>query len=76
MTIEKARMQKEIRKERLDRQKMGEEFITETIYLSYAEPAEVEKMLRASSAGAAGTTRREDFYQNLEKSLRSHGIMH
>ena len=54
MTIEKVRMQKEIhfRKERLERQKMGEEFVTETIYLNYAVPADVEKMLRTGGTGA------------------------
>ena len=42
------------RKERLDRQKLGEEFVTETIYLSYTVPGDVEKMLRSSGTGAAG----------------------
>jgi type IV pilus assembly protein PilQ len=42
------------RKERLDRQRLGEEFITETIYLNYTTPSEVEKMLRASGAGSTG----------------------
>lgn len=44
-----------VRKERLDKQKMGEEFITETIYLSYAKPDEMEKLLKSSSGSAAGT---------------------
>ena len=43
------------RKERLDRQRLGEEFVTETIYLNYTTPAEVEKMLRASGTGAGAT---------------------
>jgi type IV pilus assembly protein PilQ len=34
------------RKERLERQKQGEEFITETVYLNYVSPADMEKMLR------------------------------
>jgi type IV pilus assembly protein PilQ len=44
------------RKEKLERQKLGEEFMTETIYINYANPADVEKMLRSGgAAGAAGT---------------------
>jgi type IV pilus assembly protein PilQ len=43
------------RKERIERQKLGEEFITETIYLNYTTPPDVEKMLRASGAGSTGT---------------------
>jgi type IV pilus assembly protein PilQ len=42
------------RKERLDRQRLGEEFVTETIYLNYTTPPDVEKMLRASGTGATG----------------------
>jgi type IV pilus assembly protein PilQ len=42
------------RKERLDRQRLGEEFVTETIYLNYANPVDVEKMLKSGgTAGAA-----------------------
>lgn len=42
------------RKEKLERLKLGEEFVTETIYLNYANPADVEKMLRSGgTAGAA-----------------------
>jgi type IV pilus assembly protein PilQ len=42
------------RKERLDRQRLGEEFVTETIYLNYANPVDVEKMLKSTApAGAA-----------------------
>ena len=41
------------RKERLDRQRLGEEFVTQTIYLNYSTPADVEKMLRASGGGTA-----------------------
>jgi type IV pilus assembly protein PilQ len=42
------------RKERLEKQRMGEEFVTETVYLNYANPTDVEKMLRSGSTGAAG----------------------
>jgi len=42
------------RKERLEKQKLGEEFVTETIYLSYASPADVEKMLKATGSTGAG----------------------
>lgn len=42
------------RKERLEKQKMGEEFVTETIYLSYVAPADVEKMLKSAGTGAGG----------------------
>jgi type IV pilus assembly protein PilQ len=45
----------QFRKERIDRQRLGEEFVTETIYLNYSTPADVEKMIRASGTGAAGT---------------------
>ncbi len=45
------------RKERLERQKIGEEFITETVYLSYVSPTDMEKMLKggegATTPGAA-----------------------
>ena len=40
------------RKDRLERQKMGEEFITETVYLSYVSPADMEKMLKGGEASA------------------------
>ncbi len=47
------------RKERLERQKMGEEFVTETVYLSYVNPEEMEKMLKGGEgAKAAGTARK------------------
>lgn len=47
------------RKEKLEKQKLGEEFVTETVYLSYANPADVEKMLKGGEAtGAAGTQKR------------------
>lgn len=42
------------RKERLEKQKLGEEFVTETVYLSYAAPADVEKMLKSTSSGTTG----------------------
>jgi type IV pilus assembly protein PilQ len=45
----------QVRKERLEKQRTGEEFVTETIYLNYATPTDVEKMLRAGSAGVAGS---------------------
>jgi type IV pilus assembly protein PilQ len=45
------------RKELLDRQKMGEDSVTETIYLSYTSPSDVEKMLRSGgTGGVAGAT--------------------
>ncbi|HOW54308.1 MAG TPA: type IV pilus secretin PilQ [Syntrophorhabdaceae bacterium] len=40
------------RKERLEKQKIGEEFVTETVYLSYVSPVDMEKMLK----GGEGTT--------------------
>jgi len=52
-------MRDEFRKEKLERQRSGEELVTETIYLSYANPADVEKMLRGDAgSGAAGAQRR------------------
>lgn len=48
----------EFRKEKLERQRLGEELVTETVYLSYANPADVEKMLRGDAAGGAGAQRR------------------
>jgi type IV pilus assembly protein PilQ len=42
------------RKERLEKQRMGEEFLTETIYLNYANPTDVERMLKSGSTGTAG----------------------
>lgn len=48
------------RRDRLERQKMGEEFITETVYLSYVSPADMERMLKGgdSQAAAAGAPRK------------------
>ncbi len=46
------------RKERLDRQKMGEEFITETVYLSYVSPADMEKMLKGGETAAAAASKK------------------
>ena len=48
------------RRDRLERQKMGEEFITETVYLSYVSPADLERMLKGgdSQAAAAGAPRK------------------
>ncbi len=47
------------RKDRLERQKMGEEFITETVYLSYVSPPDMEKMLKGGDASTtAGAPRR------------------
>ncbi len=34
------------RKDRIERQKLGEEFVTETVYLNYVNPADMERMLR------------------------------
>jgi type IV pilus assembly protein PilQ len=45
---------KEFDDERKSKEAEREEFITETIYLNYTTPSDVEKMLRASGAGAAG----------------------
>jgi type IV pilus assembly protein PilQ len=46
------------RKERLDKQKLGEEFVTETVYLNYTTPADVEKMLKSGGTpGTAGSGR-------------------
>jgi len=48
------------RRDRLERQKMGEEFITETVYLSYVSPADMERMLKGGDgqAAAAGAPRK------------------
>lgn len=46
------------RKDRLERQKMGEEFITETVYLSYVSPADMEKMLKGGESGAPGQAKK------------------
>ncbi len=47
------------RKEKLEKQKMGEEFLTETIYLSYTSPNDMEKMLKGGDIpAAAGSTRK------------------
>ncbi|MBA4390038.1 MAG: hypothetical protein C0399_03775 [Syntrophus sp. (in: bacteria)] len=47
------------RREKLEKQKIGEEFLTETIYLSYTSPSDMEKVLKgADSAGAAGSQRK------------------
>lgn len=51
----------EFRKEKLERQKMGEEFVTETVYLSYANPADVEKMLRGDAAGGTAGGQKRGF---------------
>lgn len=48
----------EFRKERLERQRLGEELATETVYLSYANPDAVAKMLMTEGGGAAGTGKR------------------
>jgi type IV pilus assembly protein PilQ len=60
----KASERDSFRKEKIEKQKMGEEFITETFYLNYANPAEMEKVLKgadgtgsASTAGQAGKTK-------------------
>ncbi|OPY80916.1 MAG: Type IV pilus biogenesis and competence protein PilQ precursor [Syntrophorhabdus sp. PtaU1.Bin058] len=51
----------EFRKEKLERQRLGEELVTETVYLSYANPADVEKMLRGDAAGGAAGAQRRGF---------------
>jgi len=51
----------EFRKEKLERQRSGEELVTETIYLSYANPADVEKMLRGDTAGGATGAQKRGF---------------
>ena len=42
------------RKERSERQKQGEEFVTETVYLNYVNPADMERMLRGGVLLAGG----------------------
>ena len=49
------------RKERLERQKAGEEFFTETVYLSYVNPADMEKMLKGGEGAATTGTQRRGF---------------
>ncbi len=49
------------RKDRLERQKMGEEFVTETVYLSYVSPADMEKMLKGGSEAAAPGGQKKGF---------------
>lgn len=44
-----------VRKERLERQKMGEEFVTETVYLNYTKPEDMEKLLKSSGGGTGGS---------------------
>lgn len=51
----------EFRKEKLERQRLGEELVTETVYLSYANPADVEKMLRGDAAGGSAGAQRRGF---------------
>ncbi len=43
-----------VRKERLERLKLGDEFVTETIYLNYAKPEDMEKLLTSRGGGTAG----------------------
>ena len=49
------------RKERLERQKLGEEFITETVYLSYVTPADMEKMLKGGEGATVPGGSRKGF---------------
>lgn len=49
------------RKDRLERQKMGEEFVTETVYLSYVSPSDMEKMLKGGETTAAAGSARKGF---------------
>lgn len=49
------------RKDRLERQKMGEEFITETVYLSYVSPADMEKMLKGGEGVQAAGQPKKGF---------------
>src|SRR5512133_2450515 len=44
------------RKERLEQQKLGRELVNETVYLSYANTVDMEKMLRGGVLAAAGGT--------------------
>ena len=46
------------RKDRLERQKMGEEFVTETVYLSYVSPADMERRLRGIASACNDKTAR------------------
>ncbi len=50
----KATERDSFRKEKIEKQKMGEEFSTETIYLNYASPLEMERMLRGGVVGTVG----------------------
>ncbi len=64
------------RKDRLERQKMGEEFITETVYLSYVSPADMEKMLKGGEASATGrSAQKRVSYPSTARSPRSNGTM-
>jgi type IV pilus assembly protein PilQ len=45
-----------VRKESLEKQKMGEEFVPATRYLRDATPTDVEKMLKSTSSGTTGGT--------------------
>jgi hypothetical protein len=38
------------RKEKIEKQRIGEEFVTETFYLNYVNPIEMEKVLSAVTA--------------------------
>lgn len=49
------------RKDRLERQKLGEEFVTETVYLSYVSPADMEKMLKGGSDAATPGAQKKGF---------------
>ncbi|MHB8110130.1 MAG: type IV pilus secretin PilQ [Syntrophorhabdaceae bacterium] len=49
------------RKDRLERQKLGEEFITETVYLSYVSPADMEKMLKGGETTTAPGSHKKGF---------------
>ena len=58
-TKKKGEERETFRKERLEKQRMGEEFVTETVYLNYANPADMEKVLKGGdSAGAAGSQKK------------------
>jgi len=49
------------RKDRLERQKMGEEFVTETVYLSYVSPADMDKMLKGGEGTGAPGSQKKGF---------------